>query len=100
MLINKVNIDNFIRAATDIEFGKYVALAGGTNRFYHFREPTPIDHQPTIRMNRDTLYSTVVIDISKGATLTLPDAGNRYMTAMVVNQDHYINRVFFGGGRL
>ena len=93
-----VNIDNFVRAATNIEFGKYVALAGGVNRFFHFREPTPIDHQPTIRMNRDTLYSTIVIDISKGATLTLPDAGGRYMTAMVVNQDHYINEVFFGGG--
>jgi len=33
-------IDNFIRAATDIEFDKYVSLAGGVNRFYHFREPT------------------------------------------------------------
>ena len=93
-----VTIDNFIRAATDIELQKYVSLAGGVNRFYHFREPTPIDNQPTIRMNRDTLYSTVVVDISEGATLTLPDAGDRYMSAMVVNQDHYINEVFHGGG--
>ncbi len=93
-----VTIDNFVRAATDLEFGKYVALAGGVNRFFHFREPTPIDNQPTIRMNRDTLYSAIVIDISEGATLTLPDTGDRYMTAMVVNQDHYINEVFFGGG--
>ena len=94
----KVNIDNFVRAATDIEFDKYVSLAGGVNRFFHFREPTPIDNQPTVRMNRDTLYSAAVIDISEGATLTLPDVGDRYMTAMVVNQDHYINEVFSGGG--
>lgn len=94
-----VNIDNFVRAATDFELNKYVTLAGGVNQFFHFRQPTPIDNQPTIRMNRDTLYSTVVIDISEGATLTLPDAGDRYMTAMVVNQDHYINEVFAGGGR-
>ena len=93
-----VTIDNFARAATDIEFDKYVKLAGGINRFYHFREPTPIDNQPTIRMNRDTLYSTVVIDISEGATLTLPETGERYLSAMVVNQDHYINEVFHGGG--
>ena len=93
-----VTIDNFIRAATDIEFEKYVSLAGSVNRFYHFREPTPVDNQPTIRMNRDTLYSTVVVDISEGATLTLPDVGDRYMSAMVVNQDHYINEVFHGGG--
>lgn len=93
-----ITIDNFIRAATDLELGKYVALAGGVNRFFHFREPTPVDAQPTIRMNRDTLYSTAVIDISEGATLTLPNADGRYMTAMVLNQDHYIEEVFHGGG--
>ena len=93
-----ITIDNIIRAATDIEFQKYISLAGGINRFFHFREPTPVENQPTIRMNRDTLYSTAVVDISEGATLTLPEAGDRYMTAMVVNQDHYINEIFFGGG--
>ena len=93
-----VTIDNFARAATDIELDKYVALAGGVNRFYHFREPTPVADQPTIQMNRDTLYSAAVVDISEGAILTLPDVGDRYMSAMIVNQDHYINEVFHGGG--
>lgn len=93
-----VNIDNFVRAATDIELDKYVALGGGVNAFFHFLEPTDVNTQPTIRMNRDTLYSTVVIDISDGATLTLPEPGDRYMTTMIVNQDHYINEVFSGGG--
>ena len=93
-----VTIDNFARVASDIEFDKYVTLAGGINRFYHFRKPTPVDNQPTIRMNRDTLYSTAVIDISEGATLMLPDAGDRYMSAMVYNQDHYVNAVYHGGG--
>jgi hypothetical protein len=93
-----ITLDNFVRVATDIEFDKYVSLAGGVNRFFHFREPVTVDNQPTIRMNRDTLYSAAVIDISEGATLTLPDMGDRYMSAMVVNQDHYINEVFHGGG--
>ena len=93
-----VNIDNFVRAATNIELSKYVELGGGVNQFFHFTEPTDVNAQPTIRMNRDTLYSSVVIDISEGATLTLPDPGDRYMTTMIVNQDHYINEVFFGGG--
>lgn len=93
-----VTIDNFVRAATDIEFGKYTALGGGVNQFFHFRAPTSVDHQPTIRMNRDTLYSSAIIDISEGATVTLPEVGDRYMTGMVVNQDHYINDVLVGGG--
>jgi hypothetical protein len=93
-----VTIDNFIRAATDIEFGKYVGLAGGVNQFYHFRDLMPVDAQTTISANRDTLYSTAIIDISEGATFTLPDVGDRYMSAMVINQDHYLNEVFHGGG--
>ena len=93
-----VMIGNFARAATDIELAKYVSLAGGVNRFFHFREPGDVDNQPTIRMNFDTLYSTAVVDISEGATLTLPEVGERYMSAMIVNQDHYINDVFHGGG--
>jgi hypothetical protein len=32
----KVNIDNFVRAPTDLEFDNYVSLAGGVNRFFHF----------------------------------------------------------------
>ena len=74
-----VTIDNFIRAATDVEFTKYVSLVGGVNEFYHFRNATPIDTQPTIRMNRDRFYSMAVIDISEGATLNLPDVGERYL---------------------
>ena len=93
-----VNIDNFVRASTDLEIGKTLALTGGVNKFFHFREPTPINNQPVVRMNRDTLYSSAVVDISEGATLTLPDAGDRYMSAMIVNQDHYINELFASGG--
>ena len=45
-------------------------------------------------MNRDTLYSMAVVDITHGATVTVPDPGGRYLSVMVVNQDHYINRIF------
>ena len=62
------------------------------NEFVHHREPASIDDQPVIRQNRDTLYSSAIVDISEGATLTLPDAGDRYLSVMVVNNDHYINR--------
>ena len=93
-----VSIDNFVRAASDIEFGKYIELTGGVNTFNHMREPTPIDTQPTIRMNRDTLYSQAVIDISEGATLVLPETGDRYISAQIINQDHFMPEVFVGGG--
>jgi hypothetical protein len=35
-------------------------------------------------MNRDTLYSGAIVDISEGATVALPDGGDRYISLMVV----------------
>ncbi|EGV18710.1 DUF1254 domain-containing protein [Thiocapsa marina] len=93
-----VNVDNFDRAQTDMEFAGIIKLAGGVNKLHHNRTPTPIDKQNVIRMNRDTLYSLAVVDLSNGATVTLPDSGKRYMSLMVINNDGYVNEVFYGGG--
>jgi hypothetical protein len=79
-------------------FASLADQAGGTNRWHHHREPSSVDDQPVIRQNRDTLYSLAIVDIRDGAGLTLPDAGDRYMSVMIVNEDHYINRVFHSGG--
>lgn len=73
--------------------------SGGINRFEHNRAPASVTKQTVIRMNRDTLYSFAVVDLSGGATLTLPDAGQRYLSVMVVNEDHYVNQVFHDAGR-
>ena len=93
-----VSVDNFVRAETDRMFGALMQQAGGVNGFGHNRTPTPLDQQTVIRMNRDTLYSFAIVDISGGATLTVPESGDRYVSVMVVNQDHYINRIFHRGG--
>ncbi len=95
----KVNIENFARAETAVQFDRTLKLAGGVNRFVHLRGPTPLDKQSVIRMNRDTLYSAAIVDISKGATLTVPDAGKRYLSVMVVNEDHYVNEVIHKPGK-
>jgi hypothetical protein len=94
-----VTVENFIRAETDRMFSVLQAQAGGVNRLRHNRAPTPIDDQPVIRMNRDTLYSAAIVDVSEGATVTVPDGGDRYVSVMVVNQDHYINRILHDAGR-
>jgi hypothetical protein len=93
-----VTIDNFIRAESDRMFASFQRDAGGVNRLMHNREPTPIEHQPVIRMNRDTLYSVAVVDISDGATITVPDGGDRYVSAMVVNQEAFVNRILHEPG--
>ena len=90
----RVNVDNFVRAETARMFDGALASTGGVNRWTHNRVPTPLEEQNVIRMNRDTLYSMAVVDIGSGASLTLPEADGRYMSAMVVNEDHYINEIF------
>jgi hypothetical protein len=89
-----VTTDNFVRAESNRMLLGLQTQAGGSNRWRHLREPATLDEQTVIRMNRDTLYSMAVVNISEGATVTVPDAGGRYLSVMVVNQDHYINRIF------
>src|SRR5919107_17416 len=94
----KVNADNFAVAETHRMMAGLQRDAGGVNQFAHNREPAAIDKQTVIRMNRDTLYSFAVVDISAGANLTVPDAGDRYLSVMIVDEDHYINAVFHEAG--
>ena len=70
----KVTPETYVRAETDRTFGNLAGLAGGVNRFHHIRTPTPLDKQTVIRMNLDTLYSVVIVDTAKGATITPPGA--------------------------
>ena len=93
-----VNVDNFARVESDTMIAKMLPIVGGLGVFHHDRQLAPLDQQPVIRQNRDTLYSVAIVDISGGATLTIPEYGDRYLSAMVINQDHYINRVFHSAG--
>lgn len=53
-----------------------------------------------IRLNRDTLYSSAVFDLDAGpVTITLPDAGKRFRSMQVINQDQYTQNVIYDAGR-
>lgn len=93
-----VNVDNFARAETDRMFRDLAAAGGGVNGWSHVRRPTPISAQTVIRMNRDTLYSFSIVDLRDDATVTIPDGGDRYLSVMVVNQDHYVNQILHEPG--
>jgi hypothetical protein len=93
-----VTVNNFNRAETDMYMSKFVEH-GGFGKFIHNRAMTDIDRQPVIRMNRDTLYSFAVFDLDAGpVTITLPEAGKRFMSMQVVDEDHYTPLVDYKSG--
>ena len=78
----------FARAESDAAIKKVVDIVGFSS-WFHFRAPVPIEDQKVIRMNRDTLYSSVVLDLSEPAVITMPETNGRYQSLHVINQDHY-----------
>lgn len=92
-----VNIDNFLRAESDYNFQKKVDL-GYFGKIGHLRQPPDIDNQPVVRVNRDTLYSFGVFDLTSPVTLTMPNSNGRFMSLLVINQDHYVKQVIYDPG--
>ncbi len=55
-----------------------------------------LKNKTVIRLNRDTLYSFGIFDLAAApVTITLPDAGRRFMSLMIINEDHYVPYVAY-----
>jgi hypothetical protein len=93
-----VTVENFIRAESDLYFGRFVNLAG-LGKFNHRRELVSLDRQTVIRPNRDTLYSEAVFDLDAGPVkISFSDGGTRYMSMEVIDEDQFIQAVVYGAG--
>ena len=92
-----VNADNYARAEAAFQFESMLKRSGGTNKLAHVCQPIPLDRQRNMQMNRDTIYSSAVVDISKGASVTFPNSGDRYMSIAIVNENNYTTAVYHGG---
>ena len=93
-----VTPDNFVRAESNAYMAGQVR-DGAFGQFKHTREPAPVDKQLIVRLNRDTIYSSGVFDLDAGpVAISLPDPGRRFLSALVINEDHYNPQVFYGAG--
>jgi hypothetical protein len=93
-----VTVENYNRAQSDVYFASVVKNRG-FGKFWHGRELAPPAQQGIPRPNRDTLYSFAIVDLDAGpVTITLPDAGKRYMGMQVVNQNQYTPATYYGAG--
>jgi len=92
-----VTADNFCRAETDYYFATIIER-DALGKFEHRREVPPVELK-IVRPNRDTLYSSAVLDLDAGpATISLPDAGARFMSMQIIDEDHYSQPTRYGGG--
>ncbi|MEO0438854.1 MAG: DUF1214 domain-containing protein [Pseudomonadota bacterium] len=90
---------DYPRAETARQMINGQATAGGVNRFVHRSQLTPTEDQPVVRMNRDSYYSSVVVDVSRGATITLPEIPEgKYLSMQPLTEDHRTQPMSYGGG--
>jgi hypothetical protein len=83
-----VDRSNYQEAEVARNFTKWAAN-GANNKLMHMTEVTPSGPAPTVRMNRDTLYSAAIFDTSTGnASITLPDV-DLYQSVLMVDTEGY-----------
>lgn len=91
----EVTKDNFVQAESTKYFNVQMAKKP-VNTFSHQRTMANVDTQDIIRMNQDTAYSIAVIDVSEGATITLPDR-DIYASALFIDLNHLNPAVIYAG---
>jgi hypothetical protein len=83
-----VDRSNYQEAEVGRNFTKWAAR-GANNKLMHMTDVTPSGPAPTVRMNRDTLYSAAILDTSTGtASITLPEV-DLYQSVLMVDTDGY-----------
>lgn len=94
-----VTQENFPTAYSNMRMGVIVERAGGVNKFIEMPRPSSNpEEQPVVRMNRDTYYSSAVLDVSKDAFITIPET-DRYVSIQIVDENHETQPMIYGPGR-
>lgn len=94
-----VNVENFVRAESDMFFGA-VVKDGGFGKFHFNRDVASVEKQNIVRLNRDTLYGGAVFDLDAGpVTVTLPNPAGRFLSMQVIDEDQFTHKVVYGAGK-
>lgn len=93
-----VTLDQFPTAETHHMMKLSVDSFDSLGKWTHVRGFTPIDKQNVVRMNRDTLYSSLVLDLNEPATLIKPDTQGRYQSILVINEGHFSKLTIYKAG--
>ena len=91
----KVTDENYALAETQVIFTGYVnkiAKLTGTNGvgiFLHNPKGADPKDRTVMRINFDTIYSFIVLDLAEPATLVMPETDGRYQSAWFITEEHF-----------
>lgn len=80
---------------TDFNIKRSLAKAP-VNEWAHQSDVSRVETQQVIRENQDVIYSSAVVDVSEGATLSVPD-GDTYHIIEVIDMQNYVVDVIYSG---
>jgi hypothetical protein len=86
--IGDLNWDNYHQAESDWNFLGLQEKVGA-NQWLH-ADPVSKDSQTIIRSNRDVVYSTMVVDVSAGATFHVTAEDNDYFQIIHTMDENYL----------
>lgn len=91
-----VTEDSYVVAETDWNFNEQQATTP-INQWLH-KEPVTKENQTIIRSNADVVYSLAAVDVSEGATFSIPKRENGSMQLMqLIDENHITAKVVFAG---
>lgn len=92
----KVTLENYVQAETDWNFLEQMKTTP-INHWLH-KPPVTMENQTIIRSNADVVYSLAAVDVSKGATFSIPKRANGAMQLMqLIDENHFTKAVIFAG---
>ena len=95
-----ITTKNFIHADSARAYKKELAQTGGkVNTLRSLRVFANTDNQDVIRMNSDTLYTRVILDVKGGATITTKDYDG-FQNIQVLDPNHSEIKTMMGAGTL
>ena len=97
MASTPVTMENYVVAESDWYFDG-VQKKVGVNVWIH-DDPVSKDNQQVIRSNRDVVYSIAIVDVSKGATFTVPKS-DEFQLIHIVDEAHLFHQVVLNGESL
>jgi len=91
-----VTSENYVPAETDWNFAGQQAQAD-INTWTH-KDPVTEKNQTIIRSNADVVYSLALVDVSKGATLSIPKRENGKLQLIhYIDENHLTHGVIYAG---